>query len=302
MSSTPHIDRPLLGILLMAAFCALAPFADSMAKLLGDTIPVIQIVTIRFAIQLIILLPIVGLTSRDLRMSGRTFALLFLRSILHIIGIAAMFLSLLYLPLAEAVAIAFVEPFLLLLLAWVILNEHVGPHRLTACAVGFIGTLLVIQPSFLEVGAAALLPLVVAVAFAGFMIVTRHLAARADPITLQAVSGGMALVVLAVVLVVAAPFEVKSLTLIAPSRPDWGLLITLGVLGTLAHLLMTWSLKYAPTATLAPVQYLEIPFATLIGWMIFGDLPNGLAALGILVTVAAGMYIVMREHRVARQT
>lgn len=302
MSSTPHIDRPLLGILLMGAFCALAPFADSMAKLLGDTIPVIQIVTIRFAIQLIILLPIVWLTRRDLRMSGRTFALLFLRSILHIIGIAAMFLSLLYLPLAEAIAIAFVEPFLLLLLAWVILNEHVGPHRLTACAVGFIGTLLVIQPSFLEVGAAALLPLVVAVAFAGFMIVTRHLAARSDPITLQAVSGGMALVVLTVVLVVAAPFEVKSLTLIAPSRPDWGLLITLGVLGTLAHLLMTWSLKYAPTATLAPVQYLEIPFATLIGWMIFGDLPNGLAALGILVTVAAGMYIVMREHRVARQT
>ncbi len=284
----------------MAAFCALAPFADSIAKLLGDSIPVIQIVTIRFAIQLIILLPIVLFTRRDLRMSPRTLAMLFLRSILHIIGIGAMFMSLLYLPLAEAIAIAFVEPFLLLLLAWLILKEHIGPHRLTACAVGFIGTLLVIQPSFAAVGGAALLPLVVAVAFAGFMVVTRHLATRADPITLQAVSGGMALVVLGFVLLLSAPFNIQSLTLIAPNRPDWALLVLLGALGTLAHLIMTWSLKYAPTATLAPVQYLEIPFATFIGWMIFGDLPNGLAALGIVITVAAGLYIVMREHRVAQ--
>jgi len=289
-----------LGILLMAAFCVLAPFADSLAKLLGGTIPVIQIVTFRFAIQLLILLPVAVLSRRDLRMSGRSLAWLFLRSILHIIGIGAMFLSLLYLPLAEAIAIAFVEPFLLLLLAWLVLKEHIGPHRLSACAVGFVGTMLVIQPSLANVGVVALLPLIVAVAFAGFMIVTRHLTTRADPVTLQAISGGMALAVLGVVLLLATPYDVKALTLIAPSRPDWTLLVALGVLGTLAHLIMTWSLKFAPTATLAPVQYLEIPFATLIGWMIFGDLPNGLAALGILITVAAGLYIMMRERRLAQ--
>ena len=90
MSIAPHTDRPLLGILLMAAFCVLAPFADAMAKLLGDTVPVIQILTIRFAIQLIILLPVVLITRRDMRMSKRTLALLFLRAILHIIGIGAM--------------------------------------------------------------------------------------------------------------------------------------------------------------------------------------------------------------------
>ena len=300
MSFDPRIDRPLLGILLMAAFCVLAPFADSLAKLLGGTIPVIQIVTFRFAIQLLILLPVAVLSRRDLRMSGRSLAWLFLRSILHIIGIGAMFLSLLYLPLAEAIAIAFVEPFLLLLLAWLVLKEHIGPHRLSACAVGFVGTMLVIQPSLANVGVVALLPLIVAVAFAGFMIVTRHLTTRADPVTLQAISGGMALAVLGVVLLLATPYDVKALTLIAPSRPDWALLVALGVLGTLAHLIMTWSLKFAPTATLAPVQYLEIPFATLIGWMIFGDLPNGLAALGILITVAAGLYIMMRERRLAQ--
>lgn len=294
-----HNDRPLFGILLMSIFCLLAPFADSMAKLLGDTLPVIQIVSFRFAIQLVLLAPILLITRRDLRMSKRTLALLFVRAILHIIGIGAMFLSLVYLPLAEALAIAFVEPFLLLLLAWLILKEHVGPHRLIACAVGFVGTLLVIQPSFANVGAVALLPLVVAVAFAGFIIVTRQLTANSDPVTLQAVSGGMAFVVLGVALWLTSGSNIPALTLIWPTRPDWILLIALGVLGTLAHLIMTWSLKFAPTATLAPVQYLEIPFAAVIGWVIFNEFPNGLAAIGILVTVAAGLYIVLRERRLA---
>ena len=79
------------------------------------------------------------------------------------------------------------------------------------------------------------------------------------------------------------------------------LLLTLGILATTAHLLMTWSLRYAPSATLAPIQYLEIPFATLLGWLVFRDLPNGLAALGIIITIAAGLYIILRERSLSRQ-
>ncbi|MEM7321422.1 MAG: DMT family transporter, partial [Pseudomonadota bacterium] len=78
------------------------------------------------------------------------------------------------------------------------------------------------------------------------------------------------------------------------------LLLAIGLLGTGAHLLMTWSLRYAPSATLAPMQYLEIPIATLFGWLIFSDLPNGLASLGICVTISAGLYIILREHSTAR--
>ena len=80
---------------------------------------------------------------------------------------------------------------------------------------------------------------------------------------------------------------------------NW-LLIAIGVLGTVAHLLMTWSLRYAPSATLAPMQYLEIPVATLIGWVIFSDLPDGLAAVGIVITIAAGLYVILRERASAR--
>ena len=79
--------------------------------------------------------------------------------------------------------------------------------------------------------------------------------------------------------------------------PDWLLLALLGIFGTAAHLVITFALRFAPSSTLAPMQYLELPFATLIGWPIFGDLPDGLAALGIAVTVAAGLYVIHRERR-----
>ena len=87
----------------------------------------------------------------------------------------------------------------------------------------------------------------------------------------------------------------------APTTNEWILLMVLGVLGTVAHLFMTWSLRYAPSATLAPMQYLEIPFATIIGWLVFRDFPNGLALLGICITMGAGLYIVFRERRLSRQ-
>ena len=178
-------DRPLLGILLMIGFCILAPMGDSIAKLLGGQIPLAQLVTTRFAVQVLILLPLILLAGTALAMTPWLYAMTALRTVLHIIGIGAMFLSLQYLPLADAVAIAFVMPFIMLLLGKYVLSEEVGIRRLAACAVGFIGTLLVVQPSFAAVGAPALLPLLVAVVFALFMLVTRQVAKQVDPIALQ---------------------------------------------------------------------------------------------------------------------
>ncbi|MCE8525878.1 DMT family transporter [Ruegeria pomeroyi] len=293
-------DRPLLGIVLMLGFCVLAPMGDALAKLLGGTMPTMQLLLVRFAIQAVVLIPLVQATGRPWQLRGRLLRLTALRTALHITGIWAMFTALRYLPLADAIAIAFVMPFIMLLLGKYVLGEEVGPRRLGACIVGFVGTLLVIQPSFAEVGLPALLPLLVAVVFALFMLVTRQLAKDTDPIALQAVSGVMASLVLAPVMLLGHLSGVEALTFVAPSGETIWLLLSIGLLGTAAHLLMTWSLRYAPSATLAPMQYLEIPVATAIGWLIFRDLPNGLAALGILITMAAGLYVILREQATAR--
>jgi len=291
-------DRPFLGILLMLGFCVLAPLGDSLAKVLGDTVSLGQLILTRFGVQAVILVPLVVVMGGTLRMTRRIAALTALRTVLHMVGIGAMFTSLRFLPLADAIAIAFVMPFIMLLLGKYVLGEGVGPHRLIACVIGFAGTLLVVQPNFAQVGAPALLPLLVAVVFALFMLVTRQIAKEIDPITLQANSGLMALVILLPILAVFA--QVPALSLALPVGNEWSLLALLGILGTLAHLLMTWSLRFAPSATLAPMQYLEIPIATLIGWLVFRDLPNGLAALGIAVTIAAGLYVILREQRLSR--
>ena len=185
-------DRPFLGILLMLGFCVMAPLGDSIAKLLGDAVSLGMLVAVRFVLQVALLLPLVLWMGLSLRPPPGTGWRIALRTGLHITGIGMMFLALRYLPIADAIAIAFVMPFIMLLLAHQVLGEEVGRVRLVACVVGFAGTLLVIQPNFAEVGWPALLPLGVAVVFALFMLVTRQVAKDVDPISMQAVSGAMA--------------------------------------------------------------------------------------------------------------
>lgn len=283
----------------MVGFCILAPMGDAIAKLLGSVMSVGAMVMIRFGAQALFLFPLALMFRLPIPAGRRLMSLIAVRTALHIVGIAMMFSALKYLPLADALAIAFVMPFLMLLAGWLFLGEEVGTHRLGACAVGFVGTLLVIQPNFAAVGWPALLPLGVAVTFVGFMLVTRMMAKDVDPVSMQAVSGAMALAVLGPVALVFPDWP--PLSLAGVGGVGLGMVLALGLIGTLAHLLMTWSLRFAPSATLAPMQYLEIPFGTLIGWLIFRDLPNGLAALGISVTIGAGLYIIARERHLSRQ-
>lgn len=178
-------DRPVLGMILMLGFCVMAPMGDALAKLLGGRIDVAQLVLIRMALQVLLLAPVVWLAGIPLAMSGRETGLAALRGVLHMLGIGLMFLSLRYLPLADAVAIAFVMPFIMLFLGRFVLGEEVGNRRILACCVGFLGTCMVMQPSFAEVGWPALLPVGVAFVFAAFMLVTRQLARSTDPIALH---------------------------------------------------------------------------------------------------------------------
>ncbi len=293
-------DRPLLGILLMCGFCTVIPFADALAKLLGEDFPLFQLILVRFATQSLLFTPMALWAGAALFPSARVVGLTAVRAALQISGLLMMFSALRILPLADAVAIAFVMPFIMLLLGRFFLDEEVGPRRLIACAVGFIGTLMVVQPSFAAVGWGALLPVGVAVVFAFFMLVTRAMSKEIDPLALQASSGIIALPFVAPLALLPVMGDAPLVGWLAPVGAEIWLFVALGVAGSIGHLLMTWSLRYAPSATLAPMQYLEIPVATLVGFLMFRDLPNGLAAAGIAVTIGAGLYIVFRERAVSR--
>ena len=296
-----NTDRPLLGILLMLGFCLVATLADGISKLLGASLSVGLIVAVRFGVQGAVLLPIALATKRKTFVTGRTLGLVIIRTLLHISGTFVMITALQYLPLADALAIVFVMPFFMLFLGWAFLGEHVGKHRFLAVCAGFIGTILVFQPSFAAVGWPAALPLLVAVLFALFILVTRKISAKTDPIGIQALSGLIAMPVLIPLLLLGDVAGIGNLTITQPELTELYLLGAVGLLGTLGHLLMAWSIKLAPTATLAAIQYAEIPFATLFGWLLFRDLPNGLAAIGITITIVAGLYVIQRERANARR-
>ena len=223
-------------------------------------------------------------------MRADRIGLVILRSVLHLVAIAFFFLSLRYLPLADAIAIAYVLPFLILAVGW-FTGDRASPLTLGLCLLGFVGTLMVVQPSFADVGWPALLPIVVAVLFTGFMFITRKISKHIEPIDLQAANGVCAMVILLPIAVVGKSLEIPMLMMVPVSNVELLYLIGLGVLGTLAHLMMTWALRFASAPTVAPVQYLEIPFAALYGWLIFKDLPNGLSAIGIVVTITAGLLV-----------
>lgn len=291
-------DRPVLGILLMLSFCVLAPISDGLSKLIAGSVPVLQIVFVRFLAQTA-LWPLALRKGRPV-LNRRVLWAIAQRTILHIVGIFLMITALRVMPLADAIAIAFVMPFIVLLLGHFFVGEEVGPRRLFACAIGFVGTLMVVQPSFAVFGLPALLPLGVAVVFALFMMVTRKIAKEVEPIALQAVSGTMAILLLAPLMMLADGGGHPLLDPIWPDQRMALLLVVVGIVGTLAHLMMTWSLRFAPSSTLAPMQYLEIPFAALVGWMLFRDFPNGLALAGITVTIAAGLFILWVERAKSR--
>ncbi|WP_424927710.1 DMT family transporter [Amaricoccus tamworthensis] len=291
----------MLGIIMMLGFCAVVPLSDAIAKLLGGTVSLVLLILARFVVQAGLLAPVVWWAGSSMTMTRRVFWLLSLRSFLHCTAMFAMFSALQYMPLADTVAIAFVMPFIMLLLSWWFLNEEIGPRRIAACGVGFIGTLLVVQPSFAEVGAVALLPLVVALGFALFMLVTRLISQEVDPMTMQVFGGVQVTVVLLPLMLIGNSLGWDGFSMNIPTARDGMLILVAGVLGSAAHLFMTMSLRYAPAATVAPMQYLEIPFATLVGWMVFGDLPNGLAALGIAITIGAGLYVIYREQVAGRR-
>jgi drug/metabolite transporter (DMT)-like permease len=230
-------------------------------------------------------------------MTPKVAKIILARSVVHIAGVAVMFSAYRYLPLADALAIAFVFPFIMLVMGKFFLGEQVGVRRLGACTVGFFGTLLIIQPSFATVGSAALLPLLVAFLFALLVLLTRQIAKDYDPVCLQSASGLVSTVILFAVWAATRHLQTFDLQIIMPTTGQAHTLVLIGVFGTLAHLAMTYAVRFAPSTTLAPIQYVELPIATALGWMIFSELPNGIAAIGILITILCGLAVIYFEHQ-----
>lgn len=300
-SSIPAKDRTLAGVVLMLGFCLTAPLLDVAAKLASESVPVGQITAARFVVQCALMAPFVWLMGLSLRVARAQWPALLFRAVLLLVSTFCFIAAIRVMPLADALAIVFVAPFIVLLVGKFYLGEDVGARRVGAAIVGFVGVLFVIQPSFEAFGAVALFPLGTAVGFAFYILVTRGLSRQIHPVTLQFYTGLIAGVFFVPVLMLAEGSGDELLDPVWPAGIAWLWLLGVGFFATLSHMMMTYALSLAPSATLAPLQYLELPVAALLGYLVFQDFPNTLTLTGIAIIIGAGLYMIHRERVTARQ-
>ena len=300
-SSAPSTDRILAGVALMIGFCVTAPLLDVAAKLASDTVPVGQITAARFLVQCALMAPVVWLMRLSLRVARSQWLALVFRAALLLVSTFCFIAAIRVMPLADALAIVFVAPFIVLLVGKFYLGEDVGPRRVGAAMVGFLGVLFVIQPSFAAFGAVALFPLGTAVGFAFYILVTRGLSRRMHPVTLQFHTGLIASLMCMPLMVLSQGTGSELLDPVWPSGRVSLWLFGVGFFATVSHMMMTYALSLAPSATLAPLQYLELPMATLLGYLVFQDFPNALTLTGIAIIIGSGLYMIHRERVTARK-
>lgn len=288
------MDRTLAGVALMLGFVATAPLIDVFAKLAAQTVPEGQVTAARFLVQGAAMLPFAR--AGGLALPRSLIGPLLLRALFVVLSTFSFVSALAAMPMADALAIVFVMPFMLLLLGRLLMGDQVGPRRIAACAVGFGGSLLVIRPALDAYGWAALWPLATAATFALYMLITRHLAPRMAPVPMQVHTSALAFLICLPVLALAEGSGVAALDPVRPDGAAWAWLAGVGLASALAHWMMTAALRLAPSATLAPLNYLEIVSAAILSYLVFGDFPDAVTWAGIGVIVASGLYVIHRER------
>jgi drug/metabolite transporter (DMT)-like permease len=286
----PDGDHPLrraLPLILFAGLC----FAtlDATAKYLVQDHAVFLVVWARYAGQMLIATPIAWQRGGHGFWRTRHLRIQLLRSLFLVIATASFFGGLRFLPLAEASAITFLAPMFAIVLSMPVLGERPTRARWLAAIVGFIGILFLIRPGSAVFHPAAGLLVLAAISNALYQLLTRKLPNDAPYTTLFYTA-----LVGTVILSSGLPFIDLPSTV---TLHDAFFLLLLGFLAGLGHWVFITAFLMAPASLLAPFTYLHMIWATVYGYLIFGQLPDGISALGMAVIVGSGVALVLHERR-----
>lgn len=262
---------------------------DAISKELVQKYPVTLIVWARYCLQTLLVLAIFGYGMRSRLFVTRFPALQLFRGVLMVASTYMMVLALRHLPLAAATAINFASPSMVTILAVLVLREHLTPVRILAIVAGLIGVLLIVRPGSAVFQAAAVYPILAALAVAIYQVVTRKLALDDARTTLFYSSA-----VGAVGMSVLAPWSGPALDV---TLRDAAGIAAVGLLGAGGHFLFIRALQAAPASGLAAITYVQLVFATLLGIALFGEYPDGWAIAGMLVIMASGFTLTWYERR-----
>jgi len=260
---------------------------DTMGKFLTETVHPIQIVWFRQLGLFLGVVVLIAIRGRSVLISSNP-KLQIGRGVLAACSATVFIVGVSYVPLADAVAITFVAPFMVTVMGALILREPVGLRRWTAVIIGFIGTLIVIRPGMGVIHPAAVLLIVAATAFALRQILSRILAGEDKTQTTVAYTA----IVSWTLLTVPLPFIWQN----PSSSLEIGLLLGMAVVAAFAEVLVIMALDAAQAVVVAPVQYSLLIWGTFYGFVVFGQLPDTWTWLGALIIIATGLYTLNRER------
>ena len=280
----------LAGIGLMLAGVWAFSFGDALGKYIVAIYPVGQLLFLRACASLLLLAPMIWHSRRafiELERPG----LHVLRVVLSTAEVAAFFVAVGYLPLADVITYYLACPIFVTALSAIVLREQVGWRRWTAVAVGFCGVLIAMRPSTQTISWPALIALSGSTSFAILMLITRQV--RGAPDIVLASSQFVGTLVFGAVLL---PFGWST-----PTLADFGLFALAGCISIGALLCVNRSLKLAPASVVVPYQYSMIVWAVIFGYVVFGDMPSPATLLGAAIIIAAGFYIFLREQALGKE-
>jgi drug/metabolite transporter (DMT)-like permease len=288
----PHVHVPLSAILLISGSVLCFTILDAIVKSLTQRYPVPLLVWARYGVQALAmvlwLLPQMGtalMRTRRLRLQLVRGAILPFSSLFF-------FGALKYLPLAEATAINYTTPVLVMILAAIFLGERMTRSGIALVIAGIAGMFIIVRPGSEVFQGAALLGLGAAVFYGTFQILTRKLASEDPRVTLfyPAIVG---------TLMMSAVLPCYTVEIAMPWR-DLALVAATGLLGTIGHFLFILAFQRAPASALTPFTYMQLVWATIIGWLVFGSFPDVWTLAGMAVIAGSGLLIALHGRRRAK--
>jgi drug/metabolite transporter (DMT)-like permease len=285
---TPKPNTPLKGIGLMLLAMAILPCIDVIAKYMGQNgTPVLQIVWARLAFGAVLTLPFAFRHTGFAKLLPDRPFVHGLRAVLLITATFLFFASLKFLPIADALAIFFVQPLVVTALSPLINKEHVGPRRWAAVAVGFVGTLIIIRPGLGVMNPGSLLALASGTSLALYFLVTRRISGSQKAIVTTFHTNLLGGVITSVLV---------CFVWVTPTPTDWLLMVALAAIANIGHNFIVRAYDHAEASLLAPLAYTEMVTSTILGLIFFGDFPDAWTFVGVAILISCAIYISMRER------
>jgi drug/metabolite transporter (DMT)-like permease len=292
------VQQPLLGIAALLLSLLLLTLLDSMGKwVMAAGIPLLIFCWFRYAIHLVLLMMII-LPSRGIGVfKSKHPKLQCLRAAAMLCSALSFFTTLSYLHQAEATALVFIAPLLMLSIAPWVLKEPIRTSRWIAAGIGLIGVLIVVRPSAGLPEMGVIMGLITACLFTAQHLLSRMLA-QDSAFTTVLWGGAIGTITLTLGLPFVLPDSLHTLQTLSPL--NWTFLLLSGVMGGIGHLLQIQSYRFAPASLLAPFIYVQITFAATLGWLIWAHVPDSTTWIGIGIICASGIVNSWVEWRRSR--